>query len=86
MHCEESEGTSSSSDASGHVFIGSPQQSLTFEALEELKKTDPAFKRFRIRLAEFFNNFLPLYGISLPGGKHIKFQKDDIMSTQYNLW
>jgi hypothetical protein len=80
---EEQEGSGSSSTFD-HVVIGSPQPKIAFRDLEEQKKSDIAFTRFRIRLADFFNNFLPSHGIKLPGGKLVKFSKDDMVSILHS--
>jgi hypothetical protein len=72
-------------DSTGHklslaferVTISSKQPDTTFEDLEQSRQADFAFTRFRIRLAEFFSNFLPAHDIPLPDGKRIKFTKTD---------
>jgi hypothetical protein len=61
----------------GHAIVGSKQSKHSFEDLDKLKKSEVGFQGFRIRLARFFNNFLPSHGIALPGGKQIKFQASD---------
>jgi len=63
------------------VALGSKQPPLTFESLEASKRPDVAFNRFRIKLANFFNDFLPAYNIPLPGGKRVKFEKTDTVSS-----
>jgi hypothetical protein len=68
-----------------HVTIGSPQSKITFENLEKQKISDVAFNRFRIRLADFFNDFLPSHGIPLPEGKRIKFSKEHTVSVHSTI-
>ncbi|KAJ7468650.1 hypothetical protein FB451DRAFT_1340298 [Mycena latifolia] len=60
-----------------NVVIGAPDPVISLQRLEELKRDDTAFRRFRIRLAEFLSNSLLLYGHALPEGKHIKLILED---------
>jgi hypothetical protein len=56
-----------------HITLGSKQRPKIMGDLEDEKRTDPAFTRFRIRLGDWLSRFLQAYGIPLPDGKWIKF-------------
>ncbi|EGO19929.1 hypothetical protein SERLADRAFT_373989 [Serpula lacrymans var. lacrymans S7.9] len=71
-------------DGTGHVSLGSIRPSVTFQALEQLQKDDVAFNGFRIKLANFLNNFLPSINVPLPGGRHIKLSTADKI-TEYRF-
>ncbi|KAF9459908.1 hypothetical protein BDZ94DRAFT_1267182 [Collybia nuda] len=64
--------------------LGSGLPPCTFEEFQAAHQQDPAFTRFRLKLGEFMTKFLPIYGISLPNGKAIKFQAED-MITEYRF-
>ncbi|KAJ7671894.1 hypothetical protein B0H17DRAFT_1162079 [Mycena rosella] len=55
-----------------NVAIGAADADLSLNNLEQAKANDAAFIRFRLRLAEFLSDSLPLYGYKLPGGRRIK--------------
>ncbi|KAJ7447224.1 hypothetical protein FB451DRAFT_1343439 [Mycena latifolia] len=60
-----------------NVVVGAADRVISLQALEELKRVDTAFHRFRLRLSEFLSNSLPLYGHALPEGKRIKLLPED---------
>ncbi|KAF9456262.1 hypothetical protein BDZ94DRAFT_1350319, partial [Collybia nuda] len=64
--------------------LGSGLALCTFEEFQAVHQQDPAFTRFRLKLGEFMTKFLPVYDISLPNGKAIKFQAED-MITEYRF-
>jgi hypothetical protein len=71
--------SSSNKNSFERVTVGSKQTPCCFKDLEDRYKSDPAFKRFRIRLADFLNILLPSYQIPLPGGR-IKLQPENTVS------
>ncbi|KAK6969262.1 hypothetical protein R3P38DRAFT_2476221, partial [Favolaschia claudopus] len=56
------------------VVVGSRKTPTSFADLENDMKEDAAFTRFRLRFAEFLNNFLPAFGYGLPQGKRVAIQ------------
>jgi hypothetical protein len=64
-------------DDTFHVKLGAAQNEQTFEDLEQLHANDNAFKRFRIKLADFLSDSLPAHGIPLPNAKRIKFTPNE---------
>ncbi|KAK6984340.1 hypothetical protein R3P38DRAFT_3332873 [Favolaschia claudopus] len=60
--------------AVGNVVVGSRKTPTSFADLENDMKEDAAFTRFRLRFAEFLNNFLPAFGYGLPQGKRVALQ------------
>ncbi|KAJ7443500.1 hypothetical protein B0H11DRAFT_2091370 [Mycena galericulata] len=64
--------------AVGNAALGSKQLPISLGNLEgEMAKTDTAFQRFRLKLSEFLNEFLPAYGHPLPGGKRVNLHTKD---------
>lgn len=60
-----------------NIALGSKQRLISFCQLEEENSADPAFQRFRIKLAKFLTEFLPTYGHKLPNDKPISLRSDD---------
>ncbi|KAF8209353.1 hypothetical protein K438DRAFT_1572521 [Mycena galopus ATCC 62051] len=60
-----------------NVSLGSKQPPISFRQLEIDMQADPAFDRFRIKLGRFLTDFLPTYGLHLPGGKAVNFGPGD---------
>ncbi|KAJ7622984.1 hypothetical protein B0H17DRAFT_1164466 [Mycena rosella] len=59
---------------------GAADADLSLNNLEQAKANDAAFIRFRLRLAEFLSDSLPLYGYKLPGGRRIKLLPENKIS------
>jgi hypothetical protein len=68
-----------------NVALGSKQRVISFQELEDEKKEDSAFHRFRIRLAQFLTDFLPTYGLQLPRGKAVKLAPNDQASHLHGI-
>ncbi|KAK6996136.1 hypothetical protein R3P38DRAFT_3222724 [Favolaschia claudopus] len=64
----------SDTETVGNVVVGSRKTPTSFADLENDMKEDAAFTRFRLRFAEFLNNFLPAFGYGLPQGKRVALQ------------
>ncbi|KAK7016500.1 hypothetical protein R3P38DRAFT_2542073, partial [Favolaschia claudopus] len=64
----------SDTEAVGNVVVGSRKTPTSFADLENVMKEDAAFTRFRLRFADFLNNFLPAFGYDLPQGKRVALQ------------
>ncbi|KAJ7720432.1 hypothetical protein B0H16DRAFT_1432379 [Mycena metata] len=60
----------------GNVVVGAKHGVISFLALETAMKQDLAFANFRIRFSDFLSDFLPAYGHALPGGKRVKFTRE----------
>ncbi|KAF8132645.1 hypothetical protein K438DRAFT_1998510 [Mycena galopus ATCC 62051] len=69
----------------GNVVVGSKRPFISFLDLEAAMKNDAAFTKFRLRLADFLNVFLPAYGYPLPGGKRVAFAADQGITPQQFL-
>ncbi|KAJ7629311.1 hypothetical protein B0H17DRAFT_1164314 [Mycena rosella] len=63
-----------------NVAIGAVEAKLSLDNLERAKQNDTAFTRFRLRLAEFLSDSLPLYGYKLPSGNRIKLLPENKIS------
>ncbi|KAG1888071.1 hypothetical protein F4604DRAFT_1877317 [Suillus subluteus] len=79
---DDNEHPNNDSDNTFHVKLGAVQKEQTFAAVEQLHANDSAFNRFRIKLANFLSNSLPVHGIPLPGGKRLKFMPDETYRMQ----
>ncbi|KAF8207999.1 hypothetical protein K438DRAFT_2071545 [Mycena galopus ATCC 62051] len=69
----------------GNVVVGAKRPFISFLDLEAAMKKDAAFTKFRLRLADFLNVFLPAYGHPLPGGKRVAFAADQGITPQQFL-
>ncbi|KAF8207444.1 hypothetical protein K438DRAFT_1904651 [Mycena galopus ATCC 62051] len=69
----------------GNVVVGAKRPFISFLDLEAAMKNDAAFTKFRLRLADFLNVFLPAYGHPLPGGKRVAFAADQGITPQQFL-
>ncbi|KAH7927024.1 hypothetical protein BV22DRAFT_1153995 [Leucogyrophana mollusca] len=67
-------------DEVSHIRLGARQDPQSLAAVEDLHKSDVAFKDFRIKLAEYLNNALPRNNIPLPNGRRIKFTPTDTVT------
>ncbi|KAJ7703729.1 hypothetical protein B0H17DRAFT_1157115 [Mycena rosella] len=63
-----------------NVAIGAADADLSLNNLEQAKPNDAAFTRFRLTLAEFLSDSLPLYGYKLPSGRRIKLLPENKIS------
>ncbi len=72
-------------DQQDNVALGSKQRVISFAELEDEKKEDLAFRRFRVRLAQFLTRFFPTYGLQLPGGKAVKLTPNDQASHLHGI-
>lgn len=61
----------------GHITLGAPLESCTFQNIEEIYTQDKAFKDFRKQLASYMNTLLPASRIELPGGQRLQFSNED---------
>ncbi|KAG1874972.1 hypothetical protein F4604DRAFT_2009023 [Suillus subluteus] len=77
---DDNEQPNNDSDNTFHVKLGAAQEEQTFAAVEQLHANDSAFNRFRIKLANFLSDSLPVHGIPLPGGKRLKFVPDETVT------
>ncbi|KAG1833209.1 hypothetical protein F4604DRAFT_2019034, partial [Suillus subluteus] len=77
---DDNEQPNNDSDNTFHVKLGAAQEEQTFAAVEQLHANDSAFNRFRIKLAKFLSDSLPVHGIPLPGGKRLKFVPDETVT------
>ncbi|KAI5982863.1 hypothetical protein EDD15DRAFT_2179828, partial [Pisolithus albus] len=69
---------------SGHIYLGSPQKSVTLAYIEE-NYLSHVFRDFRKKLSKFLNEFLPAHSIPIPGGRSwfITSPTDKVSSFRY---
>lgn len=60
-----------------HIYLGSQDNELMFQEIEEKMNQDTRFSRFQIRLAEFVNDYVNLHHLPVPGNKWVTFKKDE---------
>jgi hypothetical protein len=85
---EETKTQSSKIIQTPHFELRSQQKPKTYEALQKDHANNPAFNRFRIRLAEFMNNYLQVHQLGQPDRAYPNFRPDDTVSEcpAWLLW